>query len=1258
MSPLIRRVLSVTLALGIGMGSEVFGAILHVREDAVAGGDGSSWSQAFPALETAIAAAMPGDEIWVSQGTYKPTAGADRSATYHLPGGISLRGGFAGDETSPDQRNPESSEIPTILSGEIGDPELTTDNTFHLITALDASAPILLEGFTITAAYDESTDSNGGAAIRGVNTSLVLRDCLFVKNHCSQSGGAVYVWNSTATIENCLFTQNTCDSNGGSLVSYASNLDISDCRFLSNYAKDGGALYLGTGESVIQRCFFLSNTSRFNGGALVTSEANNTFSNCSLAGNYAGSSGGAIHVYYSSPTFINCSITGNKAETNGGAIISTFSSSKFKNTIIWNNMAYGSTTLATSTFSNFNGNHYTKFSHSIVANSGGSGAWEGSFGVDQGNNLDLDPLFVTAGDPASAPNIAGDFHLLPNSPAIETGDVSSNLSLLDLDGNPRLTSDNNIDIGCYQFDDLLLIPNEETIREHRLLATADLYYEALLDLPDIYLAELDDVEIESVSPGSPFTASLDQNGKVSVRMTGQIGFGEITILVRKSGVEDRLEIGIHAILHSLKVSKEATGFADGSTWTNAYPDLHPALLAAQGTTVGPLQEIWIKEASYHPDSALGIPFALTEGVGIYGGFQGSESQLDERNPATYKSILTVATNPSAEELSTPVLNATRVGSRALMDGCTIIGHIYDQSAYWKNGATAFVLSRASPSIESCEFLDSSAGLSSGAVSCQESSAPTFNNCRFSGNRSFFSGGAVILHSSPAVFTSCLFEDNIASNIGSAVYSYQSSPVFEDCDFNTNGRRTLNYGSYRGGAVYSYQSVSKFTRCTFTSNSTNSDGGAIYTNESDATFDFCTFTSNTTGKNGASMFNLSSSTTITNCHFSTGYSYEAGGAIYNEETPAVIRNCSFLDNFSRDEGGAIKNLNSHGTIESCLFEKNHAEEAGGAIYNSSSNPILTNLLLRKNHSTLAGGGIANYFSSPVLFGCEFLWNRSDTSGGAISNEFASSGQIINCTIAGNSASTSGHAVWNHSSSNPSFRNTIISGNSSSPEASISNTNNAQPRFAYCLISGSGSSMAWDTTFGTDDGNNFDRDPGFLVPPHPSLDPARGADLRLRQSSQSIDAGNLMDPAPTEFDLLGNARLQGISIDLGAYEGGYAISFPTLYPSLSRDGDENENGFSNFLDYALGIDPKSPYSNAFQTKFNGEILEITRRHEAIDLGEILLMSPDLNRWTEMTEGIHYLQEQPEVAGSLETLRLRIITDTEHFSKMFYSHRFIEQ
>lgn len=83
-----------------------FSAVHYVKADGT--GDGTSWANAAGNLQTAIDAAQAGDEIWVAQGEYVPEklikSTKKTSKSFILKDGVSLYGGFAGNEASKDDR--------------------------------------------------------------------------------------------------------------------------------------------------------------------------------------------------------------------------------------------------------------------------------------------------------------------------------------------------------------------------------------------------------------------------------------------------------------------------------------------------------------------------------------------------------------------------------------------------------------------------------------------------------------------------------------------------------------------------------------------------------------------------------------------------------------------------------------------------------------------------------------------------------------------------------------------------------------------------------------------------------------------------------------------------------------------------------------------------------------------------------------------------------------------------------------------------
>lgn len=112
-----------------------------------------SWPDAYQGplgLQSALATAQPGDELWLAQGTYVPTDDGDRQVSFVLDTDITLLGGFAGNESAPDQRSPGTNV--TVLSGDLlgnDGPNFSnrSDNSFHVIFLVGTNDTI--DGFTI-----------------------------------------------------------------------------------------------------------------------------------------------------------------------------------------------------------------------------------------------------------------------------------------------------------------------------------------------------------------------------------------------------------------------------------------------------------------------------------------------------------------------------------------------------------------------------------------------------------------------------------------------------------------------------------------------------------------------------------------------------------------------------------------------------------------------------------------------------------------------------------------------------------------------------------------------------------------------------------------------------------------------------------------------------------------------------------------------------------------------------------------------------
>lgn len=286
-------------------------SIIYVNQEATGSGSGLNWEDAMTDFAEAVDLAQAGDVIWVAQGVYKPTgrphggdSGNPRTVHFTLKNGVSIYGGFAGNEEVLEERNYEENE--TILSGHIGDPLDSTDNCLHVFyhpeqSNLDNTA--VLDGFTITGGYADGfwPDNSGGGMLNLDNVSPTIRNCLFSGNY-GRLGGAVYNLVSEALFINCTFSDNTAsdgDSNGS-----------------------GGAVYNNSGSPQYIECIFQNNHSISSAGAAYCKESYSLFQDCFFSGNTAISSGGAIHTYRDYSTIKCSTFTGNTARS-GGAIFSS-----------------------------------------------------------------------------------------------------------------------------------------------------------------------------------------------------------------------------------------------------------------------------------------------------------------------------------------------------------------------------------------------------------------------------------------------------------------------------------------------------------------------------------------------------------------------------------------------------------------------------------------------------------------------------------------------------------------------------------------------------------------------------------------------------------------------------------------------------------------------------------------------------------------------------------------------------------------------
>ena len=168
---------------------------IYVDQNAIAAPDGKSWTTAYQTLGSALLQSNVDTtihEIWIADGTYAVTSNAVRDTSFRITRAIDMYGGFAGTETSLTQRN--IAEHLTLLSGEIADTNLVTDNAFHVIEIVNVLDTVILDGFHICCGYGDGPQDSfgGGLSVAYSNREPVLvRQCQIEGNYALQ-GSSIY----------------------------------------------------------------------------------------------------------------------------------------------------------------------------------------------------------------------------------------------------------------------------------------------------------------------------------------------------------------------------------------------------------------------------------------------------------------------------------------------------------------------------------------------------------------------------------------------------------------------------------------------------------------------------------------------------------------------------------------------------------------------------------------------------------------------------------------------------------------------------------------------------------------------------------------------------------------------------------------------------------------------------------------------------------------------------------------------------------
>lgn len=484
------------------------------------------------------------------------------------------------------------------------------------------------------------------------------------------------------------------------------------------------------------------------------------------------------------------------------------------------------------------------------------------------------------------------------------------------------------------------------------------------------------------------------------------------------------------------VDLTATGNNDGTSWTDAYTNLQTALDSA-----GQDAQLWVATGIYTPEPGPTLDstrFFASQRLEIYGGFNGTETMIEERDWTTNITVFSGDINGddiAGDFTTNRAENARNVLVTAggfapfVVDGVSILngnGLLTDIP----QGTTDFIpwfgngiLAIGDIHVRNCVFAEN-LGYAGGAFAAAFGaySDLEIENCTFDNNYSVF--GAVRLQSIlDAKVRMSTFSNNEAEVFGGAVVVGNGNYAFEDCDFINNS--TVDG---IGGGLFAFQNSSntyidplvQVTRSNFTENVSAVGAGFAFNNffeGSSAIIDSCTFFRNIapsgSGGYGSGIclqnypdnvgggipnfsVDISNSTVNENiAAFAPGLYF----ASFSDASTLNVENALFDDNTAEDDFGAVGVFNNGAFIESnftnVVFENNKTGGVGGALgfFNDNDDgPLeysIDSCTFENNNAIDAGGAIwssvslgSNFGPSGAIHNTTFSENIAEGCCGAI------------------------------------------------------------------------------------------------------------------------------------------------------------------------------------------------------------------------------------------------------------------------------------
>jgi uncharacterized repeat protein (TIGR01451 family) len=402
------------------------------------------------------------------------------------------------------------------------------------------------------------------------------------------------------------------------------------------------------------------------------------------------------------------------------------------------------------------------------------------------------------------------------------------------------------------------------------------------------------------------------------------------------------------------VDASATGASTGLSWTDAFTNVQDALSVAIAG-----DEIWIAAGVYYPDEGMGqinnaisSTFTISNSVNLYGGFNGTESNLNERDYLSNFTVLSgdLEQNDWTDPIGVVTQSENIVGSNAyhvivshnrttaaLIDGLWITGGSANDRISYGGGLynTGFAI------INNVKFYGNLAGSSGGGIA-NVGGLLGLNNVTFSGNHAGIGGGGLANFAySSATLTDVVFVNNHAAGGGGISNGAKSSVNLTNVFFFDN------QAAVGGGLENDYYGSASLKNVIFAGNYARGSGGGLYNGE----------------ESGAHL---------TNVVFSGNYAEYSGGGMKSDFGAFWLTNTTFTGNRAGGSGGGmhVSDAPEHSgpSITNSVFWRNMDASGIGTAQSSISHWNFADAPTNIQNSDVQGcGGSKNWNASCMIDG---------------------------------------------------------------------------------------------------------------------------------------------------------------------------------------------------------------------------------------------------------------------------------------------------